>query len=201
MRIGKMIGMLAISVLLCACAGKQQAAAPVPQEYDGVSRIEGVSLETVQQEAKVASGYENIVLHPLQMIPQLAADYPETASQFQVSMLAYLKDKKSYRQVEASESNGQQHSGRTLLVDIKITDMRIVSAGARIWAGAMAGSSYMDVYLKLTDAASQKVIHEKVIATNNNAFASAWAVGSENALPMDMGKIIGEYLYTVVPAS
>jgi hypothetical protein len=58
----------------------------------------------------------------------------------------------------------------------------------------------MDVYLKLTDASTKKVVHEKVITTNNNAFASSWAIGSENSLPMDMGKIVGEYLATVVPA-
>jgi hypothetical protein len=115
-------------------------------------------------------------------------------------MLSHLKDKKAYKHVEANDSIDHQYQGNTLIADIKVIDMRIVSTGARIWAGAMAGASYMDVYLKLTDAASQKIIHEKVIATHNNAFASAWALGSENSLPMDMGKIIGEYLYTVAPA-
>ncbi len=200
MKILRMIGLLAISVVLCSCAGKQQATAPAQQEYAGVSRIEGVSLETVGKEPKIASGYENILLTQIQMSPQFATDYPEMASQIQISILSHLKDKKAYRHVAESDSHDQQHNGSTLFVDIKIIDMRIVSTGARIWAGAMAGSSYMDVYLKLTDASSQKVIHEKIIATNNNAFASAWALGSEKSLPMDMGKIIGEYLYTVVPA-
>lgn len=200
MKVFRVIGLVAIGVALCSCAGKQQAPAIEPQEFAGVSRIEGVSFETVQKEPKVASGYENIVLNPLQMSPQLATDYPEISSQFQISLLSHLKDKKVYKHVEASDSYDHEHNGSTLMVDIKIIDMRIVSSGARFWGGAMAGASYMDVYLKLTDVSSQKVIHEKILATNNNAFASAWALGSEKSLPMDMGKIIGEYLYTAVPA-
>ena len=77
--------------------------------------------------------------------------------------------------------------------------MRIVSTSARVWAGAMAGSSFVELYLKLTDASSQKIVHEKIIATSYNAFTSAWSMGAENALPYDMGKIIGEYISTVVP--
>ena len=200
MKVYSVIVILALSVVLCSCAGQQQATTSMQGEYDGVSRIEGVSIETVQKEPKVVSGYENIVLNPIQMGPQFATDYPEMASQFQISMLAYMRDKNGYKHVEDVEYlKDHQLKERTIIVDVKVIDMRIVSTGARIWAGAMAGSSYMDLYLKLTDAATRKVIHEKVIATNNNAFASAWALGSEKSLPMDMGKIIGEYVYTVAP--
>jgi len=195
-----LVGILLCSILLFSCAGKQQAAAPEQQEYAGVSRLEGVSLETVQKEAKVAGGYENIVLNPIQMGSQAAADYPDVASQFQLSMFSQLQGKKAYKHVALRDVDNQLHKANTLIADVRVIDMRIVSTGARIWAGAMAGSSYMDVYIKLTDAASQKVIHEKVIATRNNAFASAWAMGSENSLPMDMGKILGEYVHAVAPA-
>lgn len=201
MKICSMIGILALSVMLCSCAGKQQAATLEQHEYAGVSRIEGVSLETVQKEPQVASGYENIVLNPIQMSSQFATDYPGTASQFLVSILSHLKDKKMYKHVVENDADDKQYGGKTLIADIAVIDMRIVSTGARFWAGPMAGASYMDVYLKLTDASSKKVILEKVIATSNNAFASSWALGSENSLPVDMGKIVGEYLYTVVPAT
>ena len=202
MKAGRLIGLLILSVMLSSCGGTQQTTSLAQGEYAGISRIEGVSIETVQKEPKVASGYANIILHPLQMSSEFAIDYPEAANQFNVSMLAYLKDKNAYTHVEdESSSKDRQLDGRTMIADVKVIDMRIVSTSARIWGGALAGSSFMDLYLKLTDAASKKVIHEKVIATNNNAFASAWSLGSENSLPMDMGKIIGEYIYTVVSAN
>jgi len=200
MKICKVIGLMALSLLLCSCAGQQQKATPTQGEYAKVSSIEGVSLETVQKEPKVVSGYENIVLDPLQISPQFAKDYPETASQFQSSLLQYLREKNVYKHVEEAQAlKAKKPKGKTLIVDVKVVDMRIVNQNTRFWAGAMAGSSHIDLYLKLTDAASRKVIHEKLIATNNNAFASAWAVGSENSLPTDMGRIIGEYICTVAP--
>ena len=202
MKVCRVIVILVLGVVLCSCAGQQQVATPIQGEYDGISRIEGVSIETVKKEPKVTSGYDNIVLNPLQMSPQFATDYPEMKSQFQISMLGYLRDKNEYKHVEdGNYLKNNQIKARTMIADVKVIDMRIVSTGARFWAGAMAGSSHIDLYLKLTDAASRKVIHEKVIATNNNAFASAWALGSENSLPMDMGKIIGEYIYTIAPVN
>lgn len=198
----RFIGLLICSILLCSCAGKQQTSttAPAQKEYPGVSRIEGVSLETVQKEAKVTTGYKNIVLNPIQMDSQLGTDYPDASSQFQNSIFSHLKDKNTYKQVALRDAANQSSKANTLIADVRVIDMRIVSTGARFWGGALVGSSHMDIYLKLTDAVSKKVIHEKIITTNNNAFASAWALGSEKSLPMDMGKIIGEYICVVAPA-
>lgn len=200
MRILRMLGVLTVSMILCSCAGQQQAPSLEQQKYAGVSKIEGASVETVRNEPKVASGYVNIVLNPVRVSPQMAQDYPSTASELLVSFLSQLKNKNTYKHVAEFDAGSKKYAGKTLIADIEVVDMRIVSANARIWAGPMAGASYMDVYLKLTDASTKKVVHEKVITTNNNAFASSWAIGSENSLPMDMGKIVGEYLATVVPA-
>lgn len=211
MKIFRIITVFALTVFLCSCAGKQQkvaqdqpkAAAEVEkQEYANVSRLEGVSMETVQKEPKLSAKYDNIVLNPLQTSPQLATDYPDVSMQFQISVLSQLKDKKKYKRVESVEANQalSGFKGNTLIVDTKVTDMRIVSTGARIWAGAFAGASFMDVYVKLTDASTRKVVLEKIVSSQNNAFASAWAPGTENALPIDMGKIVGEYFAAIVPA-
>lgn len=201
----RLIGMLAVGVLLCSCAGHQPAtpASEQPEQTQaGVSRLEGVSFETVQKEPKLAvAAYENVVVNPVQMSHQLVADYPEAGQQLQAGLIAQLKTKKGYKHVGTSEANGRQPQGRTMIVDVKIVDMRIVSTNARIWGGVMAGSSYMDLSLKLTDASTRRVIHEKILTTHNNAFAASWAVEAEKSLPTDMGKIIGEYLYTVLPPS
>lgn len=200
MNVCRMIGVLALGLIVCSCAGKQQSTETTPkqQEVANVSRIEGASIETLKNEPRVSAAYENIVLTPPQTTSQLSTDYPDVASQLQTSALAYLKDKKMYTRVEGGLLKGASPKN-TLIADTKIIDMRIVSEGARMWGGVMAGSSYIEVYLKLTDASSKKVIHEKVIATNYNAFASTYASGSEKSLAMDMGKIIGEYLSVVVP--
>ncbi len=201
MKVCTAIQMLILSVVLCSCAGQlgTKTTTPVIDEYAGVSRIEGASIETVQTEPKVVSGYENIVLNPLQMSSQFAKDYPQMKNQFIISAIGYLRDKDVYKRVEGGHpSKVNNHPKKTLIVDTKVVDMRMVGSQARFWAGAMAGSSSVSIYLKLTDAASHKMIHEKIIATSYNAFASEWN-GSEKSLPIDMGQIIGEYIYTVAP--
>ena len=55
----------------------------------------------------------------------------------------------------------------------QVADMRSVRTGPGIWAGAFAGSSDMDVSVKLTDAATNKVDHVNVIASHNTSVAAS----------------------------
>jgi hypothetical protein len=211
MKILRMVSVFALLVCFCSCAGSQQRGATEQQakpaveaekqEYPNVSKLEGVTIETVRKEPKLTSAYDNIVLAPLQANPQFFLDYPDLSIQFQVGVLSQLKGAKIFKRVESVESKDALAGfhGDTLIVEVKVIDMRIVSTGARIWVGAFAGSSFMNIYIKLTNASTQNVVLEIILTTQNNAFASAWAMGTENSLPMDMGKIVGEYLATIVP--
>ena len=113
--------------------------------------------------------------------------------------MSHLKAKNAYRKV--TEDKDAALIGRVLFADLEVIDMRIASTAARIWGGAFAGASYMKVLIRLTDGATRKVVHEKVLSTTTNPFGAAWTMGaSDQTLPMDFGKVIGEYLYTIVPS-
>ncbi len=85
---------------------------------------------------------------------------------------------------------------------MKVVDMRIAGAQARFWGGAFAGNSYMDILLELRDADSKEVIHKKILSTTNNAMAAAWTFGSsDRSLPSDLGTLIGEYIFRIVPGT
>ncbi len=207
----RIVAACSLSMALVSCGGRPQQAttdkasvedAEKSAKFLGVSRLEGVSMELVQKEPKLTAAYDNIALAPLETSAQLDADYPVAATQFESGMLSHLKSKNLYKRVESIDANGSVtgFKGNTLIVNTEVADMRIVSTGARIWGGAFAGSSYMDVYVKLTDAATSKVVHEKVISSHNNAFAASWVISTDSSLPMDMGMILGEYLAAVVPA-
>ena len=80
--------------------------------------------------------------------------------------------------------------------------MRIAGGSARFWGGALAGTSFMNIYIKLTDTSTQEIIHQKIITTQGNPYAAAWSFGaSDRNLPYDMGNIVGEYLFTIIPSS
>jgi hypothetical protein len=60
----------------------------------------------------------------------------------------------------------------------------------------------MDVLLELKDADSEVVVRKKVLSTTNNAFAAAWSFGSsDRSLPSDLGTLIGEYIFRIIPST
>jgi hypothetical protein len=111
-----------------------------------------------------------------------------------------LQSKKTYENVTADVSKNLP--GKSVFVDMKVVDMRIAGAQARIWGGAFAGNSYMDVLLELRDADSEEVVHKKVLSTTNSAVAAAWTFGSsDRSLPSDLGTLMGEYIFRIVPGT
>jgi hypothetical protein len=52
----------------------------------------------------------------------------------------------------------------------------------------------------IIDAVTKKEVRKKELNSSNNAWAAAWVMGSsDRSLPSDMGKIIAEYILSVVP--
>jgi len=66
--------------------------------------------------------------------------------------------------------------------------------------GAAAGSSYINVQIKLVDAKTGNVLREKELTSANNPWAAAWTFGgSDRSLPYDMGKIVSAYILAIIP--
>ena len=87
------------------------------------------------------------------------------------------------------------------MVDLEIIDMRITSSSARMWGGVFVGSSFMDVMVKVRDAGSKKILHQKLLSTSNSAWAASYSGGSsDQSLPADFGVLVGEYLSKIIPA-
>ena len=64
-----------------------------------------------------------------------------------------------------------------------------------------AGVPRMAVRIKLRDAQSKELINEMVISTNTDVLFIGLSQGiTDMFMPAKMGEIIGEYLYTIIPA-
>ncbi len=195
-----MLGMMVVFALMLPGCGGSSYESQTVEQTPNVPTIENATIELVQKEMPLSAGpYETIIINNFQASDEFRRDYADALNYFQISLISDLKSKNLFKSVV--ESGSAAPAGNALVVEGKVLDMRIASAGARIWAGAMAGSSHMAVYLKLKDASLGNVVQEKIISTSNNAFAAAWSGGSnDQSLPMDMGKIISGYLATVIPA-
>lgn len=173
-----------------ACGGRK---AVKSDEVAGTSRKAASS-------SVLEKRYDVILFQKFEVDPQIEVDYPGAVADCEKNAISELRSKNLFSKVEREDA-GMLHAPQTLLVKPKVESLRIVSGAARFWGGAFAGASDMVVRLKMTDAASGIIVHEKVLSTANNPFAAAWVFGnSDRSLPSDMGKIISEHIASIMPA-
>ncbi|MFO7708994.1 MAG: DUF4410 domain-containing protein [Desulfobacterales bacterium] len=170
--------------LITACAGKE---------------VKSDAKAEKDREPLLAKPYRVIVVEEFETTAEVAKDYPHGTRECQANTVWALEAKKLYQAVESGRAAAARRDG-TLVVKAKVTDMRIVSGAARIWGGAFAGSSFMEVDLTLIDAATNATVRTKKLSSANNPWAAAWVGGSsDHSLPADMGKIVAEYVHSVIP--
>ena len=182
---------------LYSCAGSQKQAqtAAGGNEPDSSS----ATTESTQGTRPIAQSFKNVVFSPVQTTDTIRQYYTEELGQFQTAMISYLRGKNAFAEVD--EDTGRVLAGKTLRVEPRIDDMRIASFSARFWGGALAGSSYMNLTLNLVDVETGQTLRTEKMSSKTNPFGAAWTMGAtDKSLPMDMGKIVGEYLFRVVPA-
>jgi len=84
---------------------------------------------------------------------------------------------------------------RTLVVEPRIDKIRFISGGARVWAGAFAGSSRVLVKLRLLDKATGAVIAEPEFYQHAKAMAGAWSFGAaDNSMLIRTATMSLDYL-------
>ena len=190
------IGMISLMllVLMTSCAGKE-----VKSEPQAGSEVKPDAKAAKDMDPPLAKPYRVIVVADFETSAEIAKDYPNATQECQANTISGLKEKKFYQAVESGKAAMARRDG-TLLVKAKVTGMRIVSGHARMWGGAFTGSSFMEVDLVLIDAATNTVVREKKLSSANNPWAAAWVGGaSDQSLPADTGKMLAEYVHSVMP--
>ena len=92
------------------------------------------------------------------------------------------------------DANIEGASGK-LIVETKLERLKVVSGGARFWAGGLAGESYIDMNLRLIDASSGAVISQVLIRRSASAMTGAWSIGkSDQNLDQYVVSIVYQYL-------
>jgi hypothetical protein len=177
---------------ITACAGQQ--AKPSGQAETKSANGQAV----VHQEPPLSKHYSHIVVAEFTATPQIMKDYREALDDSLKNLVWSLENNKAFKSVARSKS-GMKYPRGSLLVQTTVSDMRLVSNAARIWGGAFAGKSYMNLDVKLIDATTQSVVREKHLSSSNNAWAAAWVGGSsDRSLPSDMGKIVAAYIDSIL---
>jgi hypothetical protein len=144
--------------------------------------------------------YGYIIVYEIETTPVLQKDYAEDLKYCKATVIESLLKRNKYNKVEAATSS-ETYDKPALLVKIKVSDMRIASFGARFMVGALAGSSYMNMRMKLVDAQTQQVVRDEDFASANNAIGAAYSFGAtDRGMPYYMGEIMADYIDKAVPA-
>jgi hypothetical protein len=83
-----------------------------------------------------------------------------------------------------SAQPGLTRSGR-LVVEPQLASLRVVSGGARFWAGGLAGDSHIDLDLSMTDGDTGQLIAKPRIAMRADGMTGAWSIGKSDTNLLD----------------
>jgi len=86
---------------------------------------------------------------------------------------------------EWQASGASAANTRTLVIQPELVSLRVISGGARFWAGAWAGNSSVDMNLVLTDAAAGTSIAKVRIFRDADAMTGAWSIGKSDENLLD----------------
>jgi hypothetical protein len=184
-----------LSLFACAGPSKQQVSAET-KVVPGVEKIQLASIDYIPMETPIKANYDNIIFRSFECNAQFKKDYPDAPMSCKESIILQLHSKNAYQNV--TDDTNKNLSGKSILVDMKVIDMRIASDAAHF----LIGDSFMDVLLELRDANTEEVVHQKVLSTSNKALGTAWSFGgSGRSLPSDFGTLIGEYIFRIAPGT
>jgi len=138
------------------------------------------------------SSYERFELKPIEMVDSVAKDQAKAA--VAKDLEARLQAVVQPMLTRWNTAGGDRPAG-TLIVQPRVTQLRVVHGATRAFAGAMAGDSSITLELELRDAATDAVIAKPSIARSANATAGAWSFGATDRNLVDyITNIASEYL-------
>lgn len=126
----------------------------------------------------VLAGYDSYELAPIAMGPPYAGDEgkEKAKAKIQEHMLAATSPIiESWNMAAAGSTTGQM-----LVIEPRIEKLKVVSGGARFWAGAFAGDSYVVMKFRIVEQPSGKQLAEPEFYQRAAAMSGAWTFGGQD---------------------
>lgn len=145
-----------------------------PEKLNKVAAIEA---NRAAKPSKPLSAFSSYELRPITLSDKIKSE-PEKVEQAAV-LDQKINEKLLPLFADWSSSDDTGRSG-TLIVQPELVSLRIVSGGARFFAGAFAGGSKIDMDLVLIDSSTNDVIAKPRITKDAGAMTGAWSIGQSD---------------------
>ncbi len=141
------------------------------------------------------SAYSRIEIEPLTYSKQVQADprKVERAKDLEVRFTPRIQKSLDAWNAKATTNAGADQ--KKLIIKPNIQSLKIVSGGARFFAGVLSGDSTISVYMQFVDPASGAIVAGPTIVKSSGAFAGAWSFGATDTNLMNyVGETANQYI-------
>ena len=92
-------------------------------------------------------------------------------------------------------AQGRSSPARTLLISPAVEELKFISTGERIMAGAFAGSSGVILRIRFTEKETGRLVNEAIFYQRANAWGSAYTYGStDRDMLKRVARLVSAYL-------
>ena len=128
--------------------------------------------------ANALGGYDKYELAPIAMGPPYAGDAGKEAAKGRIQGFMTTETGAIIEQWNKDAAGSTR--GQSLLIEPRIEKLKVVSSGARFWAGAFAGDSYVVMKLRIVDQPSGTQLAEPEFYQRAAAMSGAWTIGAQD---------------------
>jgi len=161
-----------VVLILAGCAASQE-------KLEAVGRRES---SRIAPPTKRFSSYARYELKPMVLSPTLRNEERKVKAAGELEVVLRAKLQPLLNEWQAAPAAGR--SG-TLTIEPQLADLRIISAGARFWAGGLAGDSNIDMDLFIADQSSGQEIAKPRISQHAGAVAGGFSIGKSDQNLLD----------------
>lgn len=154
-----------LALVLAGCAAN-------PETVNSVAANEVAQMRQTTRPLSTFAGYE---LRPMVISDAVQRDDAKVA---QANVLEQKLQEQILPLLQQWKTSPAADRSGTLVIEPQLASLRIVSGGARFFAGAWAGTSTIDLYLRLSDEDTSAVIARSRIDLQSNAIAGGWSIGA-----------------------
>jgi len=124
------------------------------------------------------AGYDKYELAPLAMGPPYAGD--EGKEKARARIQGFMTTETGNIVAQWNREADASTRGQTVIMEPRIEKLKVVSGGARFWAGALAGDSYVVLKVKILERPSGTVLAEPEFYQRAAAMSGAWTIGAQD---------------------